>query len=124
MGIALWIVAGLLAAIFTASAWMKVIWSRERLLTTYSWVEDFPTPAVKAIGTLELLGAIGLILPGALKIAPIMVPIAAVGVGLLMIGAGITHARRHELKEMSFTIVLLLLAAFEAYGRFGPCKFK
>src|SRR6266568_698160 len=60
------------------------------------WIEDFSAGAVKAIGAIEVLAAVGLILPDALDIAPVFVPLAAVGVVLLMIGAVITHVRRHE----------------------------
>ena len=52
-----------------------------------TYVEDFSTPAVKAIGAAELLGAVGLILPLATGIAPILTPLAAVGLTVLMIGA-------------------------------------
>jgi DoxX-like family len=60
------------------------------------WVEDFSPGAVKSIGTLEVLAAVGLILPAALGIAPVLVPLAAVGLAVLMAGAIITHLRRHE----------------------------
>jgi uncharacterized membrane protein YphA (DoxX/SURF4 family) len=124
VAIALWIVAGLLAAAFAMAGLTKLTQPKTKLVTRLAWVEDFSQPFVKIIGALELLAAIGLILPGTTRIAPILVPIAAVGLGLMMIGAAVTHARRHESQGIFVNAILLLLAAFVAYGRFGPCKFK
>jgi hypothetical protein len=83
-------------------------------------VEDFSAGAVKAIGALEVLAAVGLILPAALDIAPVLVPLAAVGLVLLMAGAIITHLRRHEPQALVVTLPLLALAALVAWSRFGP----
>ncbi|HVB45266.1 MAG TPA: DoxX family protein [Streptosporangiaceae bacterium] len=124
MSVALWIVAGLLAAMFAAAGLAKLTQPKAKLRERMKWVDSYPDFAVKTIGALELLAAIGLILPGALGIAPVLVPLAAVGLAALMIGAAITHARRKETREIAVNVVLLLLAAFVAWGRFGPCKFK
>jgi VIT1/CCC1 family predicted Fe2+/Mn2+ transporter len=70
-----------------------------------------------------VLGAAGLILPAALDIVPVLVPIAATGLALLMLGAAVTHARRKESTNIVVNIVLLALAAFVAWGRFGPYAF-
>jgi hypothetical protein len=78
---------------------------------------------IKLIGTVEVLAAIGLILPAVLDIAPVLVPLAAVGLILLMIGAAVTHGRRKESRNVAVNVVLLLLAAFVAWGRFGPYSF-
>ncbi|MFL6220093.1 MAG: DoxX family protein, partial [Actinomycetes bacterium] len=78
---------------------------------------------VKMIGALEVLGAVGLILPAALDIAPILVPLAATGLGVIMLGAIVTHARRREPQAIVINLVLLALAAFVAWGRFGPYAF-
>lgn len=74
---------------------------------------------MKSIGLLKILAAAGLILPAALDIAPILVPLAAIGWVLLMTGAIITHLRRHEAKVIGTNLVLLALAAFVVWGRFG-----
>jgi DoxX-like protein len=66
---------------------------------------------------------VGLVLPAALDIAPVLVPLAAVGVGLLMVGAMITHLRRHEAVGVVLNLAYLALAAFVAWGRFGPESF-
>jgi uncharacterized membrane protein YphA (DoxX/SURF4 family) len=125
MNVFLWIVAGLLAAMFLAAGTMKVTQERRKLLANENmkWVEDFSAPTIKLIGTAELLGALGLILPGALDIAPILVPLAATGLAVLMLGAAITHARRKEPQAIVINAVLLLLALVVAIFRFGPNSF-
>ena len=79
--------------------------------------------AIKAIGALEVLAAIGLLLPAALDIAPILVPLAALGLVSIMIGAVVVHARRKENPMVGANVVLLVLAAVVAWGRFGPYSF-
>jgi hypothetical protein len=124
MNIALWIIAGLLAAVFLASGAMKLIQSKEKLAASgFGVVEDFSAGAVKAIGALEVLAAVGLILPAALDIAPVLVPLAAVGVVLLMVGAVTVHLRRHEAQAIVVPLALLALAVLVAWGRFGPQSF-
>ena len=122
----LWIVAGLLAAIFLVSGIVKLVVPKEKLATVPAggWVNDFSAGAVRAIGVLEILGALGLVLPAALGIAPVLVPLAAVGLAVLMAGAVATRVRRHEPKAMVADAVYLILAAFVAWGRyFGPETF-
>ncbi|GIG62431.1 hypothetical protein Lfu02_68030 [Longispora fulva] len=87
------------------------------------WVEHFSAAGVKAIGALEVAAAVGLVLPALLDIAPILVPLAALGLVLMMTGAAITRARRHETKLMMVDLAYLALAAFVAWGRFGPESF-
>ncbi|MDQ1645092.1 MAG: hypothetical protein QOJ50_1276 [Cryptosporangiaceae bacterium] len=87
------------------------------------WVDDVSANTVTLIGGLELAAAIGLILPPLTRIAPILAPLAALGLVLIMIGAIITHARRKEPQGIAVNVVLLLLAAFVAWGRFGPYSF-
>jgi hypothetical protein len=124
MNIALWIIAALLAVAFLASGAMKLTRPKEKLAASgMGWAEDFSAGAVKAIGTLEVLAAVGLILPAALDIAPVLVPLAALGLLLLMLGASITHLRRHEAQGRVVTLVLLAVAAVVVWGRFGPYSF-
>ena len=125
MNIALWIITGLLAFLFLASGAIKLIVSKERLAATPGggWVEDFSAGAVKAIGALEVLAAVGLILPAVTDIVPILVPLAAVGLVLVMVGAMVTHLRRHEAKSALANLAYLALAAFVVWGRFGPQSF-
>lgn len=124
MNIALWIIAGLLAAAFLASGAMKVIQSKEKLAASgFGIVEDLSAGTVNAIGALEILAAVGLILPAALDIAPVLVPLAAVGLVLMMVGAVIVHVRRHETQAIAAPLALLALAVLVAWGRFGPESF-
>jgi hypothetical protein len=124
MNVALWIVAGLLAVVMLVSS-AKLFVPKEKMAgmaAATRWVEDFSPGALKAIGALELLAAAGLILPAALDIAPVLVPLAAVGVVLLMVGAVITRLRRHEVYFVG-DLAYLAMAAFVAWGRFGPESF-
>jgi uncharacterized membrane protein YphA (DoxX/SURF4 family) len=123
VNIVLWVIAGLLALAFGAAGAMKLIQPKEKLSANMGWVDDFSPGAVKAIGALELLAAIGLILPAALDIAPMLVPLAAIGLVAIMIGAAITHVRRSEQQMIGINAVLLILAAVVAWGRFGPYSF-
>jgi hypothetical protein len=125
LNLALWIVAGLLAVGFVVSGSAKLFVPREKLATVPlgGWTGDASVGFVKALGALELLAAVGLVLPAALDIAPVLVPLAAVGVGLLMAGAMITHLRRHEAVGVVLNLAYLALAAFVAWGRFGPGSF-
>jgi uncharacterized membrane protein YphA (DoxX/SURF4 family) len=125
MNIALWIIAVLLAVVFLASGAGKLILPKEKLAARgLEYVEDFSAGTVKTIGALEVLAAVGLILPATLNIAPVLVPLAAVGLVLLMVGATITHVRRHDKAQaIVVNLVLLALAAVVAWGRFGPRSF-
>jgi VIT1/CCC1 family predicted Fe2+/Mn2+ transporter len=82
------------------------------------WVEDFSQPAVRLIGAAEVLGAIGVVLPALTGVLPWLTPLAALGLVLLMVGAALTHLRRKEYGNVAINAVLLVLAAFVAYGRF------
>lgn len=124
MNIALWIIAGLLAAAFLAGGVMKLLQPKEKLAAAgFGFVENFSAGAVKAIGLAEILAAFGLILPATFGIAPVLVPLAAVGLALLMVGAVITHLRRQETMAIAVNLALLALAALVALGRFGPYSF-
>ena len=124
MNIALWIAAALLALAFLATGLLKITQSKEKLAAVgMGWTESFSPAAIKAIGVAEVLGAIGLILPAALDIAPWLVPVAAVGLALVMVGAATTHLRRKETQMVVLNVVLFALALFVAWGRFGPYAF-
>jgi uncharacterized membrane protein YphA (DoxX/SURF4 family) len=125
MNVALWIIAGLLAAAFLASGIGKLTQPKEKLAARgLEYVEDFNAGTIKVIGSLEILAAVGLILPAALDIAPVLVPLAATGLVLLMAGAIITHMRRHDKAyTVMVSLTLLALAFLVAWGRFGPQSF-
>ncbi|WP_328540656.1 DoxX family protein [Streptomyces sp. NBC_00344] len=125
MNLALWIAAGLLAAVALAGGITKTFVPKERLAAAPGggWTGDASARFVKTLGVLEILAAAGLILPAALDIAPVLVPVTAVCWVLLMIGAMITHGRRGEAKFVMLNLIYLALAAFIAWGRFGPESF-
>jgi hypothetical protein len=127
MNVALWIVAGVLAVVFLFSSISKLFVPKEKLAGAMGnlskWVEDFSPGALRAIGAVEFLGAVGLILPAVLNITPVLVPVAASGAVLLFIGAAITRLRRGERATIAGDLVYLALAAFVASGRFGPWSF-
>ena len=123
MNTVLWILQSLLALAFLAAGGMKLSQPKEKLETTMGWVADVSAPTVRFIGTVEVLGALGLILPAATGIATVLTPLAAVGVGLVMVGAAVTHARRSESQQIVVNVVLLAIAVVIAWGRFGPWSF-
>jgi uncharacterized membrane protein YphA (DoxX/SURF4 family) len=117
MNLALWIVAIVLAVAFAGSGLMKQFVPKDKLVTAgQGWAQDFSPTSIRLIGLAEILGAIGLVLPAAVHIAPILVP-------LVMVGAAIVHARRNEPMNVAVNLVLIALAVFVAWGRFGPYSF-
>lgn len=119
MEIAIWIVLGLLALVNLAAGAMKIATPREKHVAQQPWATDFSPVAVKLIGVAEVLAAIGLILPRLLDIAPVLSPIAAVGVVVLQIGAFVVHARRGEKPNLPVNAVIAVLAAFVAVAGFA-----
>ncbi len=124
MNLALWVAAIVLAAAFAGSGLMKQFVPKDKLVTSgQGWAQDFSPTSIRLIGLVEVLGAAGLILPAVTHIAPILVPLAAIGLALVMVGAAIVHARRNEPTNVIVNIVLLALAAFVAWGRLGLYTF-
>ena len=119
MNLVLWIAQIVLAFMFLMAGSMKVAKSREEMQEQFDWVEDFSGNTITFIGVTEILGAIGLILPALTGIAPVLVPVAATGLSVVMLLALIVHYRRSEMPNVVVTGMLLLLAAFVAWGRFG-----
>jgi len=124
MNVALWIAAGVLAAVFAAAGIFKLANSRSRIIESgLGWAEGYSDGMVKLIGTAEVLGAIGLVVPALVDVAPVLVPVAAAGLIVVMVGAAITHARRGEVQMIVANVILLAVAAFVVWGRFGPHAF-
>ena len=114
--IGLWVAQVLLAVAFLATSLMKLTQPYEALAASQAWVKLFSPEIVKLIGAVELLGMIGLILPAATRIVPVLTPVAATGLVLTMVGAAATHLRIGEPPIPN--LVLGSLAAFVAWGRF------
>ncbi|MEU9827919.1 DoxX family protein [Micromonospora chersina] len=125
MNLALWLVTGLLAAVLLVST-TKMFVPRERIASVghaAEWVLDFSPGALRAIGALELLAAVGLILPAVTDVAPVLVPVTATCVAFLFAGAATMRLRRGERATIVPDLVYLALAVFVAWGRFGPESF-
>jgi DoxX-like protein len=120
MNIALWIAAGLLAAVALTGGVSKAFVPKARLAAAPGggWTGDASVGFVKSLGVLEILAAVGLILPALVDIAPVMVPVTATCWVLLMVGAMITHGRRGERAGVAVNLAYLAVAAFVALGRF------
>jgi uncharacterized membrane protein YphA (DoxX/SURF4 family) len=119
----LWIVQVVLAAMFAMAGVMKLTQPKDKLADRLPWTADFSLVTVRFIGLVEFAAALGLILPAATGIAPVLTPIAASGLVMVMLLAAITHVRRKEPGAIAFNAVLLILAALVAWGRFGPYSF-
>ena len=118
MNVVLWIVQVLLAILFLMAGIMKVTQPREKLAEKMAFVEDFSDRTVRTIGILEIMAAVGLVLPVLTGILPMLTPLAAMGLVLTMIGAVVTHVRRAEYKQVVVNLILMAMAAFVAYGWF------
>jgi hypothetical protein len=110
---ALWIVQGLLAAVFLFAGGVKLVLPIEEL------TKQLPLPGwfVRFLGVAEVLGALGLILPGLLRIRPGLTPLAAAGLLIIMIGATAITLAGGDVASALIPLVTGLLSAFVAYGR-------
>lgn len=123
MNTALWVVQVILAIFMLMPGSLKLMNSIDELIAKgkgrMDWAADVSASSLKIIGLLEVLAAIGLILPMAIGFYPILTPLAAVGVILTMIGAISLHLKRgDEPKSWMINVLIILLAAFVAYGRY------
>ena len=117
MNITLWIIQILLAAIFLTAGSIKLVLPVDRLDKVFDWIDDFTQEKVKLIGAFEILGGLGLFLPGVYSTGPILIPLAAAGLAIIMVLAAITHYNREEKPEMIINIVLFVFLAFIVIGR-------
>ncbi len=118
MRIALWVVQIVLALAFGMGGFMKLTFPLEELATGMDWVSRVPSWAPRVAGASELLGALGLVLPAAVRIRPLLTPLAASGLVVVMILAAVwVHAPASEWAEVGLNVVLGGAAGFVAYGR-------
>lgn len=110
MSVAYWIVASLLALFYLYGGGVKLVRSKEQLQPMMAWVDTTPMPAVRAIGAVEVLGAVGLILPPATGIAPWLALVAAVGFVVLQLLATRVHLRRGD-RQIALNLALIAIAA-------------
>lgn len=116
MSIVLWVGQAVLAALFVMSGLAKVVQPIGRLTARYPWVEDFRPGTVRLIGVLEVLGAVGLVVPAATGVVPVLTPAAAAGLAVLMLLAVVVHVRRHERRGIVVAGIVLVLTALVGGG--------
>jgi hypothetical protein len=113
-----------LAVIFVASGLLKLLVSKDKLVRSgQGWAEDYSPTSIRLMGVAEVLGAVGVILPAVVHIGPVLVPLAANGLGLFMVGAVVVNARRNDFALIGVNLVLLAMAILVAWGRLGPYAF-
>jgi hypothetical protein len=117
MNLVLWVVQGLLAFAMGASGALKVVTPRAKLAEKMKWAASWTDGRVKLLGLAEVLGAIGLIVPWATGILPILTPVAAACLLVIMIGAVKVHIDLEE--PFAPAAVLAVLTALVAFGRSG-----
>jgi hypothetical protein len=118
MNVALWIAQIILGLAFTSAGIRKLVEPLNTMAKRWVWVSDFQLPAIRGIASLETLGAIGVIIPALTGILTWLTPVAACGLILLLLGALATNIRYRLYPAIAYTVFLIVLAIFVAYGRF------
>ena len=118
MHILLWVLQVLLSATLIWAAFAKLFQPIEQLKVMWPWTGEVSPTVVKLMGIIDLLGALGLLLPSLFRFKPVLTPVAAIGIVLLMVSASVFHISRGETSQIGFNIVFGLLAAVVVYGRF------
>ncbi|HEU4795512.1 MAG TPA: DoxX family protein [Pyrinomonadaceae bacterium] len=118
MNIVLWIIQILLALLFLFAGGTKLIWSAADMQAMASPNQvQMPILFIRFIGVVELLGALGLVLPGLLRIKKGLTPLAAIGLTIIMVGAVIITIAGDGIALAITPLIVALLCAFVAYGR-------
>ena len=118
MNTALWILQSLMALLFMYSGINKSIFSPQILVARgQTGVEKLPVPLIRFIGVSEILGALGLILPSALKILPFLAPFSALSMAAIMVPAAVIHYKRHEPRAVLQNFIVFIICIFIVFGR-------
>jgi uncharacterized membrane protein YphA (DoxX/SURF4 family) len=118
MNLALWICQGLLAAVFLLSGSAKISMSKPRMLATgQTGVAPFPVPVIRLTAACELVAVVGLIAPSASGVLPVLAGFAAIGLGVVMVGAIASHASLREPVAVAANTLILATCCFVAIGR-------
>lgn len=126
MNIILWILTGALAVAFGIGGAAQIALTKKRyrsLASSQHWVDDFGAGHVKAIGVIKVVGVFGLVIPPLVGVLPLLSPLAACGLMLVMTGAATTRFRRCEWGLMVGDAAYLSVFAFVAWGRFSLVPF-
>jgi hypothetical protein len=118
MNTTIWIIQALIAGFFLIPGLRKTFYSKEKLMAVHLLEPGASVIPQRFIGTLELMGVIGIILPLLTGVMPILTPIAAAGLGLTMAGAFLFHLKRKEYKKLPILIIVFLLTVMVAWYRF------
>jgi hypothetical protein len=122
--VTLWIVQGLLAVLFGFAGFLKTTKPIPDLVQLLVWPGAVPAGLVRFIGLSELAGAAGLVLPALTRIKPVLTPLAATGLVVVMVQAIAFHVSRGELHALPINITLGALATLVAWGRFGKAPIR
>ncbi len=118
MNVMLWTLQAALAAVFTASGLAKISRPKDRLIASgQTGVAPFPLPVIRVTALCELLGAVGILLPGLVGVAPYLTSLAAAGFAIVMVGAIGSHAYLREPRNVALTALILVAAVTVAVGR-------
>ena len=122
MNTTLWIVQTIMALFFLWAGGLKAVKGKSALndpqtAKNMPWMNDFSNISLHLIGTIEVLGAIGLVLPLLINVMPFLTSYAAIGLALIMVGAIVIHIKRKEPGAIVANFVILLVNLFIAYGR-------
>lgn len=116
--IGLWVAQAVLAAVYVMAGFMKLTQPIDALVASgMSYAGDYPEMLTRFIGTMEVLGAIGIILPAVSRIAPFLTPLAALGFSTIQVLAIGLHTMRGEFQVLPVNLVLLALSLFVLWGR-------
>ncbi|MEV5029998.1 DoxX family protein [Paenibacillus sp. LPE1-1-1.1] len=117
MNITLWVVQVVAALVFLYGSWLKAF-QYEKARESWGWIKDVPKAFVVFISLVELLGVLGIVLPLATNITPMLTPIVATGLAAIVLFGALFHVKRKEYREIVLNIVLFALTVFVAIGRF------
>ena len=120
--ITLWIIQGLLAALFLMGGLTKLTTPIDELAAQMPWAPEYGEAMVRFIGASEVAGALGLILPSALRVLPILTPAAAIGLATIMVLAARVHFNAGEMPLIGVNAVFGGLALLVAWGRLKKAK--
>jgi len=118
MNVFLWIIQLLLAAIFLTVGLAKAVVPMETLAKAMTWVNEYSSKKVRAIGILESLGGFGLFFPGLYPISKLIIPFSATGLAVIMVLAAYSNLQRGDRNEFISNLALLGLSLFVAISRF------